>query len=135
MSITLNLEADERLSREVAKAVLLGCGLDWISEDESGLKGNFSESNMYFSLRDNAESFPCEVLAEDVPYPLKWKVGSRLSLNVVLEHYTKCCNQVVGLLFALEKNTPANFVLSFQYEEVYAVRDAGGVTIYKDPCG
>lgn len=132
MALIFNIEADGRLSRDEMKNAISACDVSIVAETDSDLRGNFRGSNMFFLFRDGKESFPREVLAESVPFPLSWAVGCELTLEAVTKNYDKCCDEIFCLLLALENSTRANFVLSFQYEDVYAIRSEEGLRIYKE---
>lgn len=130
MSLTYMLEVEGGLSRGVMKAAILACGALIISEDETGFSGNFLGSNMFFSYRDRADLFPSQVLAELIPFPLEWRVGCRVSLEAVSSKFDECRDELIRLLGELERRSAAHFVLSFQYEEVYAIRNEHGLHLY-----
>lgn len=132
MTLIFNMEADSRLSRDEMKGALSACRVSIVAETDDGFRGNFLGSNMFFLFREGKELFPREVLAEDVPFPLNWTVGCRLTLEAVTQNYDECCDEIYRLLRALENSTRANFVLSFQYEDVYAVRTEEGLRMYKE---
>ncbi|WP_373380239.1 hypothetical protein [Cupriavidus nantongensis] len=130
MSLTYMLEVEGGLSRGVMKSALLACGASIFSEDEAGFSGNFLGSNMFFLYRDRTDLSPSQVLAELVPSPLHWRVGSRVSLDAISSKFDECRDEIIRLLQELERRSAAHFVLSFQYEEVYAIRDEDGLHLY-----
>ncbi|MFC5476371.1 hypothetical protein [Paraherbaspirillum soli] len=131
MSLTFNLEADQQLTREVVIAVLKASGVNCIVEEEWGLSCNFPRSNMLFAFRNNNNSFPTEVLAEGISSPALWKVGARLSFTYVVANYDDCGADLHLFLNNLMELNSAYFILSFQYEGVYAIRDEKGFKIFE----
>jgi hypothetical protein len=51
----------------------------------------------------------------------------RVSLGFLMAQYEQCNLDVRRLLEALAAQSPFNFVLSFQNETVYGIRDARGL--------
>lgn len=125
MSLMMNLEIESKCERKEVLSALSDCGAS-INEDTSDVvTGNFPESNMYFVLKEGAE--PEQVVAEQVPYPISWTVGARVTFHCPISTYDECRTQLRGILENLSKLSRAYFVLSFQYENVHALRDENGL--------
>ena len=124
MSIDLMFEADPRFSEREFEQILTNLGVNVERDEEGNVCGNFPVSHMYvvgdYQVRRD------EVIAEGVPYPMFWKVGMRAVFNYSIPNYDLCDADVHQFLIEVVKATDANFVLSFQFETVYAVHDSHG---------
>jgi hypothetical protein len=120
MSITMILEIGEAASAQSILSAVQAVAGSKPSEDGSAYVGNFDHSNMYFKIdvspRDKA------VTAEDVDALQDVPIGARIIFSVVPSQYEKCVEQITELMNVLAKTTQAKFVLSQEYETVYAVR-------------
>lgn len=125
MSITLNLEIDPRLRFEDLRKVFEAAGLDGIASDDSEINADFRESKMAVSAQ-RRDDLP-DLLIEGLDSPDRWKVGSRVIFYYQVATPELCNKEVSRFIKALELASPAYFALSFQYENVYALRDRQGL--------
>lgn len=129
MSIMMVLEADECLCRAEVQTVLAACGIFDITEEQDTLTGNFPLSNMYFVFDDSAQD-DTSVTAEGASN-IEWRVGSRMIFHYVTANFDECSAELHEFLERLTELTERHFVLSFQSERVYAVRDKNGLQIFE----
>lgn len=135
MSIDLILEADRSLGREDVVLTFQRCGVAEFSEEDYGFSGNFPSSNMYFSVFERRKSFWTEsglqskVLAEGCPAPTTWEVGTRIRFKYVMVKYDDCSAELHQFVEKLAQISKAYFLLSFQYENVYAIRGERGLEL------
>lgn len=135
MSITLNLEIDCQLRRDELIRALKSCGTNAFVEEEFGFSGYFTRSNMHFACFERTRPYWAEsgmrscVIAEGVPRPLTWEICVRISFRYVLVSYEDCRDDLQKFMENLAQISKAYFVLSFQHEKVYAIRDENGLHI------
>lgn len=125
MSITLNLEIDPRLRFEDLRKVFDAAGLDGVEADDSEIKADFRESRMAVSAQ-RRDDLP-DLLIEGLDSPDRWQVGSRVIFHYQIATPELCNQEVSRFIKVLELASPAYFALSFQYENVYALRDRRGL--------
>lgn len=127
MSIMMTLEADQQLLRAEVLAALAMCNVSEIVEDKDTVTGNFPKSNMYFVFSDVNEDTS---IATDDASDMQWKVGSRMVFHYVTSTFDECSSGLHQFLLKLTELSKAHFILSFQYETLYAVRDENGLQIF-----
>jgi hypothetical protein len=124
VSIELTLEIELGLSIDALLNVVAKSG-GVRSSDASGPLAVFPGSGLRLFVFPEPEPRP--VLTEDlVPKP-EWRVGLTVVLAFVTANYDACGRDVVGLLRLLSHESDRRFVLSFQYERAYALRDERGL--------
>lgn len=69
---------------------------------------------------------------EGVPRALDWDIGMRISFKYVLSQYESCSEQMHLFLEKISEISEAYFLLSFQLETLYAIRDEHGLTFLED---
>lgn len=122
MTITMSLEIEEGISFDAIFSVLSKVGAGFKVEQEY-LTGNFDCSNCYFVFR---RVFPHDdVAAEGVE--ASWKVSVRGAFHAPISSLSESSKDIQDFLVGLSMETELRFVLSFQYESVYAVRDEQGL--------
>lgn len=126
MAIMMSLEVEEGVSFDELYLVLFGMGD--CSIDAKHLVGNFRNSNCYFVFR---YVFPSDEVATD-GVSVGWKVGVRGAFHCSIEMLAECSEDIKIFLEGFSKETDFKFVLSFQYESVYALRDEFGVSFLKN---
>ncbi|MEE4815645.1 hypothetical protein V2K27_22685 [Pseudomonas alliivorans] len=126
MTITMSLEVEEGTSFDKVSLVLSKMGADY-SVDGKYLTGNFNCSNCYFVFRYIAPHDA--VAAEGVE--VGWKVGVRGAFHSPIKSLSESWNEIKIFLTEFSIGTNLRFVLSFQYESVYAIRDEYGVKFLK----
>ncbi|WP_295748182.1 hypothetical protein [Undibacterium sp.] len=136
MSLDLVIEADQRLMREEVILTFQQCGVSTFVEENFGLSGDFPDSNMHFSVFESTKAFWVEsgrrscVIAEGFSEPLNWTVGTRIRFNYVAANFDYCSSELHQFIERLAQISQAYFVLSFQYENVYVVRDENGLRFF-----
>ncbi|EIK94561.1 hypothetical protein PMM47T1_20758 [Pseudomonas sp. M47T1] len=126
MSIAMNLEIESGVSIEKLASIFRQIGQDGTIEGGL-LTGNFSDSNAFFT-------FFCPPAAVDVSaegLDVCWQAGLVGAIHCPVSFLVEAQADIAALLVALEKETAARFVLSFQYETIYAVRDEVGLVFHK----
>jgi len=129
MSFVLSLEIDTCLSKKEFIEAALACGAVSASDGEEEVSMIFPRSGLQVFLRTSFD-LP-HVLAEGLEKPVLWDVGMRASLAYVIDKYDDCNFDVRRLMERLEASSSSNFVLSFQYETVYAIRDEDGLHFFQ----
>jgi hypothetical protein len=127
MSLAMTLELDAQINRDSVKSLLMTSNVMQVTETRERLTGNFPVSNMFFIFRDDNDQ-PSNVLTEGVQ-GITWPVGARMTFEFVTANYDKCSAQLRQFLEDLTELSPAYFVLSFQYERAYAIRDERGMRL------
>ena len=137
MALEFSLEADAQLEREVLVGILTRCGAQEIEPTDSGFNGYFPESGLNFYVRirsagqDAGSASPEGVLAEFLPSPQDWRVEYRINFRYNNDHYDACRDTLREVVACLVESSPCKFVVSFQYENVYCLRNQGGLEIFK----
>ncbi|MGE8453158.1 MAG: hypothetical protein ACN6OP_21600 [Pseudomonadales bacterium] len=126
MTITMSLEAEEGTSFDKVSLALSKVGAEY-SVDDKHLTGNFNFSNCYFVFRYIVPHD--SVVAEGVE--ADWEVGVRGAFHSPIDSLSESWADIKGFLMEFSMETSRRFVLSFQYESVYAVRDQHGVKFFK----
>ena len=131
MSIDIILEADQRLNKNDVIFAFKKCAILNFEIGDKVMHGNFPSSNMFFTIcePDEERSY---VIAEGVPNPVTWHVGIRIIFTYVISKYSGCVAEVHQFLNELVKISPAHFILSFQYENVYASNDENGLHFFSE---
>ena len=131
MSIEMNVEFSEGLSREDVISSLEENGAIFVIDD-NGIRGNFSDSNMYFWYIDQnfvgwrARGYSDSLLAE-VDLSSTWTVHARSGFIYVLDSFDRCSSELMCFVESIAKRSKVRFVLSFQYETICALRDHNGL--------
>ena len=115
MSIVMMLEMDRRVNDESIRQLLVECGINDVVDGDRGFEGNFPSTNMFFSFREidgervKAEDFECE-----------WRANSEMTFVYVVSEMERCRQQLHCFLEKFVEVFDCNWVLSFQYESIYA---------------
>lgn len=115
MSIVMMLEMDRRVNNESVRQLLVECRINDLVDGDRGFEGNFPSTNMFFSFREiggervKAEDFKCE-----------WRVNSEMTFVYVVSEMGRCRQQLHCFLEKFVEVFDCNWVLSFQYESIYA---------------
>jgi len=127
MSLDLMFEADAGLSQEQFSRILAKLGVNTELDESNRVCGSFPLSNMYVVSDYHVKRDV--VIAEGVPFPMTWKVGMRAVFNFCMAEYDQCNSDMYQFLLEVVNESEANFVLSFQFENVYAIRDSDGLQL------
>lgn len=127
MTITMNLEVEAGVSLGEIASALSAMGEEYLIED-SYLTGNFEISGAYYVFRlFNAAE---EVAAEGVD--VGWMVGMSGAFHCPIQYLSEGAADIRLFLTKLSVESEFKFVLSFQYESVYGIRDDSGVRFIRD---
>lgn len=127
MTITMNLEIEVGMSFEDIASVLSVMGAEHAIE--SGyLTGNFKYSGAYFVFR--YFRIPEDVAAEEVN--VDWKAGMSGTFHCPIKYLLESSEDIKSFLTKLSIETAFKFVLSFQYESLYVIRDEFGISFLKN---
>ncbi|MBH3361378.1 MULTISPECIES: hypothetical protein [Pseudomonas] len=130
MTVTMSLEIESGIALGEISQVLSEFGADVCSESD-GVSGNFEISNTYFVFCE------CDGLSEVVTEGanLSWNVGVRGAFHCPIDSLAASANEIKHFLSFLSEKKTCKFILSFQYESVYAIRDENGLRFLKEMVG
>ncbi|MCC7704854.1 hypothetical protein IGS59_21665 [Janthinobacterium sp. GW460P] len=137
MAIEFSLEADAQLEQEVLTGVLTRCGAQEFKPTDRGFNGWFPESGLSFYVRIRGieqgigSASPEGVLAEFLPSPQDWRVEYRINFRYNSDEYDACSSTLREVVACLVESSPCKFVVSFQSEQVYCLRNQRGLEIFK----
>jgi len=116
MSTTLILEVEKNINFVELKRVLSAIKISNVSISENRFEACFHETNVWLTAKTNlADSTVCaEELGE-----VKWEVGMRVFFNID-PTISNALVDIKTFIFYLFETTSYEFVLSFQYETLYA---------------
>lgn len=126
MAIELMLEIDTRFSIEDIRSALASFPGSDIVEETVGLTGPVSADGPYIFV--HREAVPKASLSNG--YSADWLVAGRIVFRVFTSHYAANLSAVKRFVQLLADLSPAFFVLSFQYDALYAVRDESGLHFF-----
>lgn len=127
MTITMSLEIEVGTTLEEIFLSLSDFGANPCI-DNGIVSGNFKASNTYFVFRecDGVNEIATEDAGAD------WYVGTRGAMHCPVESLAASSDDVRQFLIFLSKTKSCRFILSFQYESTYAIRDEGGLRFLKE---
>lgn len=123
MSITMALEIQVGATLESIASTLSSLGESG-SLGDTRLDANFESSGCQFSVRSLEQ--PEGVVAEGCS--MSWKVGLRGAFHCRGSNLSESWVDIKLFLQGLSLNIEFGFVLSFQYESIYAIRDSDGLS-------
>ena len=124
MSLSMFLEIECGASLDGVRYVLSGLEESFDCEPNR-IFGTFRESNCYFVFEECAG--PQDLVAEGLS--VEWQVGVRAGFHYRADNLLSSWGDMVKFISSYAGLQPFRFVLSFQYEELYAVRDETGLRI------
>ena len=127
MTITMSLEIESGISMSKVSRVLSEVGAE-LCVDSDGVSRNFDISNTYFVFRE-CDGFD-EVVTEGVS--VGWAVGVRGAFHCPVDSLAESSDDIKRFLNVLSEEKNCRFILSFEYESVYAIRDEGGLRFLKE---
>lgn len=133
MATELMLEIEDTLDKSIIVNSLVYAGASEFSEESTGFDCFFDETKISAYVYEKSKPYWTEsgtrdeVVAEDLDFVFSWKVGFRVIFRYPRNAHTESNAQINSVLRFLEKNSMVNFVLSFQYEKIIAVRNASGL--------
>lgn len=127
MTVTMSLEIESGIALSEISLMLSEFGAE-LCADGDGVSGNFKVSNTYFVFRDcNGLD---EVVTEGVS--VSWFVGVRGAFHCPVDALAASADEIKHFLSFLSEKKICKFILSFQYESVYAIRDEDGLRFLKE---
>jgi len=128
VSIALNLEVEESIVVESLKNILsIIPGAKINLENDGNIEGVFPETNVSFYIETLLENN--NILAEEAN--ASWGVGVRIHFYVDYS-VPKFLSEIKDFIIELAKNTDSNFILSFQYESIYAENNNNVLSLDKN---
>lgn len=126
MSIMMVFEFEgyPRVEQLVDVLGVLGASVD---VENSEFSGSFPESNAFFVYTQHATLEDIGTYQEN---PLGWKIGARLIVHCPISTLAESAKELDEFMAALVAGMNNRFLLSFQYESIYAVRDHD-LVVYK----
>lgn len=123
MSLSMFIEVEQGASLGDIEAVLKSFSVEF--EDQSDvLSGYFDGSNCHFVFKYDAELK--SVVAEGVQ--VLWCVGLRGAFHYRADNLHSSWRDIVRFMRSYSDAQPYRFVLSFHYENLYAMRDERGLS-------
>ncbi|MCL9843474.1 hypothetical protein [Ralstonia solanacearum] len=129
MSIAICVEIENRLAWQEMKDILLGMGLFVTQEDEGEVRGGLPASNMYVVAEVVADPDRMHPLTEGTDFAKDWVIGIRARFYYVMSRYDECSSEMNEFVSRLADVSPAYFIVAFENEKVYAIRDQAGLTV------
>lgn len=130
MTVTMNLEIESGFALDEISQILSDFGAE-LCVDSDGVSGNFRLSNAYFVFRDS--NGLDEVVTEGVA--VNWVVGVRGAFHCPIDSLEASASEIKLFLNFFSEKKGCRFILSFQYESVYAIRDENGLRFLKEMVG
>ncbi|MBN3495882.1 hypothetical protein [Vibrio neptunius] len=126
MSMVLNLELQQGITITLLKNILACSSYHEIREVEGGLKALLPSLNssvlFTYKLRDT------QILSEGLE-ELGWEVGVRGYIDIDPTSST-AMQEVKKMIIVLAEQTSFDFVLTYQYESIYATKIDGLLQVY-----
>ncbi|MWK59160.1 hypothetical protein GO594_24500 [Pseudomonas otitidis] len=126
----MSLEIESGISMNEISRALSEVGAE-LCVDSDGVSGNFDISNTYFVFRE-CDGFD-GVVAEGVN--VGWVVGARGAFHCPVDSLAESSDDIKRFLNFLSEEESCRFILSFEYESVYAIRDEDGLRFLKEMVG
>jgi hypothetical protein len=133
MSISYDIEIAGKNCRDEIFATLVEAGVEFTVEKDiqkSDVIGFFSESGMRVFYSDDSMDDWSQSPAKDQALTMDdmvedWSISARISL-IYRNSVSELCDQEIrNFVSELNSRVPSNFVLSFQYDKVYAIKKDG----------
>lgn len=124
MSLTMWIEIETGASMRGVSDTLMAMDIQ-MEPVEGAASGFFNRSHCQFLFR--YDSSPEEVLGD--PLQVDWCVGVRGSFHCRADNLNESLADIMEFVRSYAASQPFNFVLSFQLETLYAVRDKSGLRI------
>ncbi|CAG9257941.1 conserved hypothetical protein [Burkholderia diffusa] len=127
MSLMMMLEMEQNVRVDLVRSALVRYGVEFLNDGGEEFDGNFPLTNMFLSFRKSQVG---RVKAED--FECNWDVGAEMTFVYVISELEKCKQQLRSFLEELSKTNACNWVLSFQFESVYAYGGASSIHWLKE---
>lgn len=129
MSIEMFVEIDDRLTKETLVKIFDRLGVKSIANEEYGFSGEFPESGMSFDVFQEGKANLGPQLISEGGEALGWNVSTRIKFRYLNDNFDQCNADLKSFIVELAGDTAAHFLLSFQFETIYAIRDDGGLRL------
>lgn len=126
MTISMMLEVEQGENINTISWVLSKMGASY-DQSDNFLKGNLKQSNCFFSFNYCVK--PERIVAEQAKEG--WLVGINGIFDCRIDSLKECADDIELFLRIFFKKSKSRFVLSFQYESIYAVRGISDVMFIK----
>lgn len=126
MSITMFIELECGASLSCVTHVLSTLAIS-VEQGESSIEGTFPVSRGFFYFE---KVFPARAIVSE-GYEGGWLVGLMGAFHCPVHELEQNWNEIKCFMETLARQCKARFVLSFQYESVFAYND-GGAMIYEN---
>jgi hypothetical protein len=73
-----------------------------------------------------------KVIAEGAGEEIRWVINTRIKFRYTNANFDQCSAALKAFVEKLANRTDANFLLSFQFEKVYVIRDHTGLHLLGD---
>jgi hypothetical protein len=124
MSIALILEVSSEASERSILSAAERLAQFW-AEGKDTYAGIFQHSDMNFRIEISPNN--TAIMAENIGQLQSIKIGARIFFFVVPSQNETCINQIVEFMNTIAQTTQAKFILSQEYETVYAVKSNGTI--------
>ena len=128
MSIEMFVEIDDRLVGEELVGVFKSLGVETFVDEAYGVSGQFPQSNMQFDVfQEGKSALGPKVFAEGAGEENRWVISTRIKFRYANANFDQCTADLREFVKKLANHTVANFILSFQFEKTYVIRDRTGL--------
>lgn len=133
MSIEMFVEIDDHLATEELLQVFNDLGVETFQSEDHGFSGQLPASEMLFYVfQAGKTTLGPEVIAEECAGQILWTINTRIKFTYVNANFDRCGADLKKFITGLANGSAANFVLSFQFEKIYAIRDNLGLRFLRD---
>ncbi|MGA4423290.1 hypothetical protein ACI2UY_24440 [Ralstonia nicotianae] len=129
MSIAICVEVENRLTWQEMKNILLAMGLFVTQEDDGEIRGGLPASNMCVVAKVVTDPDRMHPLTEGADFAKDWIIGIRAEFYYVMSRYDACSSEMHEFISRLIDVSPAYFIVAFENEKVYVIRDRAGLTV------
>lgn len=129
MSFSLDLEIDDRISKDEMLGILREMQFEISQEDTDSVRGNFPRSNIFAVVKWVSDPNEAAPRTEGADFAESWKIAVRANFYYVMSNYDECSADMHEFLTKLNEKSGAYFIFSFEKEKIYAVKDEHGMRI------
>ena len=127
MSIEMSLELSDGLSIEDIKAILFSCGATLVEEDTDKSLVFFSDSKMNAWIDPSGMNTSVRAMGIS---STNWSVKYRILFRLFGNKYDECKRDFDCTIRKIAKNGNVYFIAAYQFEDIYAIRDEGGLRFF-----
>jgi hypothetical protein len=133
MGIEMFVEIDDHLATEELLQVFTDLGVEIFQSEDHGFSGRFPYSEMFFHVfQEGKSTLGHEVITEECAGKILWTISTRIKFRYVNANFDQCGADIKKFVTGLANGSAANFVLAFQFEKIYAIRDHAGLRFLRD---